>query len=272
MSQHDYVIANASGATVRADLNSLFQAMLSQNSGTSAPSTTASGMFWLDTTGGAPYTLKVRDAGNNHWLTVASITDPGSDGNLSMAAIEGSAVLSTGESGGTKFLREDGDGSCSWQSAGGGAGTVLQVTYHSTSETNALTTSYVNYWENSITLKSASSDVILIQNFQSDMADGAAFGVKIYRNSSATVTPSHTAVWTKNLADSTGPHTFNQVGASIKNVSSVTAKDTLSGFSVGNTLYYGFFARKYASTGGSVPGGDPVEDGFLSLILMEVQK
>ena len=28
---------------------------------------------------------------------------------------EGTAVLSTGESGGTKFLREDGDGSCSWQ-------------------------------------------------------------------------------------------------------------------------------------------------------------
>ena len=28
---------------------------------------------------------------------------------------EGTAVLSTGEGGGTKFLREDGDGSCSWQ-------------------------------------------------------------------------------------------------------------------------------------------------------------
>ena len=29
---------------------------------------------------------------------------------------EGTAIISTGESGGTKFLREDGDGSCSWQS------------------------------------------------------------------------------------------------------------------------------------------------------------
>ena len=82
MSQHDYVIANASGATVRADLNSLFQAMLSQNSGTSEPSTTSAGMFWLDTTGGAPYTLKIRDAGNNHWLTVFSVPDPGSDGTV----------------------------------------------------------------------------------------------------------------------------------------------------------------------------------------------
>ena len=29
--------------------------------------------------------------------------------------VEGTSVISTGESGGTKFLREDGDGTCSWQ-------------------------------------------------------------------------------------------------------------------------------------------------------------
>ena len=115
MAQHDYVIDNASGATVRADINSALSAIQTLNSGTSAPSSTAAGMLWLDTTGGAPYALKIRDAGNNHWLTIGSVTDPGADGNLSVAAIEGSAVLSTGESGGTKFLREDGDGSCSFQ-------------------------------------------------------------------------------------------------------------------------------------------------------------
>lgn len=32
---------------------------------------------------------------------------------------EGTAILSTGEVGGTKFLREDGDGTCSWQTASG---------------------------------------------------------------------------------------------------------------------------------------------------------
>jgi hypothetical protein len=80
------VIANDSGASVRADLNSLFQAILSQNSGTSAPSSTSAGTIWLDTTGGAPYTLKIRDAGNNHWLTIASVTDPGSDGNIETSA------------------------------------------------------------------------------------------------------------------------------------------------------------------------------------------
>ena len=31
------------------------------------------------------------------------------------SGVEGTAVASTGETGGTKFLREDGDGTCSWQ-------------------------------------------------------------------------------------------------------------------------------------------------------------
>ena len=36
---------------------------------------------------------------------------------------EGTAVKSTGENGATKFLREDGDGTCSWQTPAGGAAT-----------------------------------------------------------------------------------------------------------------------------------------------------
>ena len=98
MAQHDYVIDNASGATVRADINSALSAIQTLNSGTSAPSSTAAGMLWLDTTGGAPYALKVRDAGNNHWLTLASVTDPGSDGNIETSAtikgtIDSSAIF-----------------------------------------------------------------------------------------------------------------------------------------------------------------------------------
>ena len=38
--------------------------------------------------------------------------------------IEGTDVLSTGEAGGSKFLREDGDGTCSWQTPAGGGGSV----------------------------------------------------------------------------------------------------------------------------------------------------
>jgi len=49
---------------------------------------------------------------------------------MSAPTTEGTAVLSTGESGGTKFLREDGDGTCSWQTPSGGGGgdfLVMQV-------------------------------------------------------------------------------------------------------------------------------------------------
>ena len=95
MAQHDYVISNASGATVRADINSALSAIQTLNSGTSAPSSTAAGMLWLDTTGGAPYALKVRDAGNNHWLTLASVTDPGSDGNIETSATIKGAIDSS---------------------------------------------------------------------------------------------------------------------------------------------------------------------------------
>lgn len=63
----------------------------------------------------------------NKTLTSPTLTTPvlgtPSSGNLSNctgAVVEGTAVLSTGEVGGTKFLREDGDGTCSWQTIAGG--------------------------------------------------------------------------------------------------------------------------------------------------------
>lgn len=41
-------------------------------------------------------------------------------GTPSAGSVEGTGVLSTGETGGTKYLREDGDGTCSWQDVPGG--------------------------------------------------------------------------------------------------------------------------------------------------------
>ena len=45
-----------------------------------------------------------------------AITTDESEMNLLDGGYEGTAVVSTGESAGTKFLREDGDTTCSWQS------------------------------------------------------------------------------------------------------------------------------------------------------------
>ena len=44
MATHDYVIDNSTGANVRSDLNNVLQAILTNNSSSSAPSTTAAYM------------------------------------------------------------------------------------------------------------------------------------------------------------------------------------------------------------------------------------
>lgn len=71
MSQNDMVIANADGATVRADLSAALQALVGQNSGATAPSTTYPFMFWFDT---ANSLLKIRNSADSAWVTVASLS------------------------------------------------------------------------------------------------------------------------------------------------------------------------------------------------------
>lgn len=71
MSQHDYAISNASGATVRADINALAEAIATNNSGASGPSVTFPYMFWMDTTNSL---LKIRNGANSAWITVATIS------------------------------------------------------------------------------------------------------------------------------------------------------------------------------------------------------
>lgn len=69
MSQNDMSIANASGATVRADINSALQALASQNSGSSAPSTTYANQWWHDDTNDI---MKIRDEANANWINAFS--------------------------------------------------------------------------------------------------------------------------------------------------------------------------------------------------------
>ena len=67
MAQHDYVINNDSGANVRADINNALLAISSNNSGSSAPSTTYAYEWFLDTSNNL---LKIRNAANNAYITV----------------------------------------------------------------------------------------------------------------------------------------------------------------------------------------------------------
>ena len=50
MAQHDYDIANGTGAAVRADLNNVLDAIVSNNSGATSPGTTFAFQWWADTT------------------------------------------------------------------------------------------------------------------------------------------------------------------------------------------------------------------------------
>tara|TARA_R100001126_G_scaffold101682_1_gene83054 strand:- start:314 stop:2257 length:1944 start_codon:yes stop_codon:yes gene_type:complete len=76
MATHDYVIDNASGSAVRTDLNNVFQAILTNNSSGSAPSTTAAYMFWADTSNNV---LKIRNSGNSDWVELFQL-----DGTLTL--------------------------------------------------------------------------------------------------------------------------------------------------------------------------------------------
>jgi hypothetical protein len=78
MAQHDYVIDNAPGVAVRADINSVLQAIVTNNSAATEPATKYPNMWWYDTSTGL---LKRRNNANDAWVTVGlEAADP--DGAL----------------------------------------------------------------------------------------------------------------------------------------------------------------------------------------------
>jgi len=82
MAQHDYVIDNSTGANVRADINSVLQAIASNNSGSSDPSTTVASQFFADTSAGI---MKLRNTSNNGFVklfTLAGGVDVDGDSNF----------------------------------------------------------------------------------------------------------------------------------------------------------------------------------------------
>lgn len=82
MSQEDYVLANQTGANFRSDLNNQLLAIVSQNSGATAPATTYAFQLWMDTTTGL---LKIRNAANSAWVTIGTAAST----NLGLAALGG---------------------------------------------------------------------------------------------------------------------------------------------------------------------------------------
>jgi len=68
--QHDYQIDNSTGANVRADINGALSAIATNNSGSSAPSTTFASQFFADTSAGQ---LKLRNTSNNGYVSLFTL-------------------------------------------------------------------------------------------------------------------------------------------------------------------------------------------------------
>ncbi len=96
----DYNIANASGASVRSDMNAVFDAIKTLNSGGSDPTNPEAFMPYVDT--GDSNNFKIRNAANNGFTTVGSVDSP----NLGLLPVAGGTM--TGQ-----LLTDDSSGASS---------------------------------------------------------------------------------------------------------------------------------------------------------------
>lgn len=72
MANHDYVIDNQSAPAFRTDLNNALSAIVSNNSGATAPATTYANMTWYDT---ATNQIKKRNEANSAWIVLGTIDE-----------------------------------------------------------------------------------------------------------------------------------------------------------------------------------------------------
>jgi hypothetical protein len=98
MAQADQTVQNATFPTVRADINNNLAALFTDSSGATAPSVTVAFQDWIDTSGTDPV-WKKRNAANNAWITLGTITG-------SAIAFEGTLPSQSGNSG--EYLKTNG--------------------------------------------------------------------------------------------------------------------------------------------------------------------
>ena len=91
MAQHDYNIANQSGAGFRSDLNNALSAIASTNSGDTSPTTTFANQLWIDT---ANNVLKIRNEGNSAWITTGISIAADNTFNIDGGTVNGVTALS----------------------------------------------------------------------------------------------------------------------------------------------------------------------------------
>jgi len=107
MAQHDYVIANQGFPAFRADLNSALAAIVSNNSGSSVPSTTYAYQLWYDTGNNQ---WKMRNADNDAFITLATFNQTNDTVNFLDSTISTPLEVTGSSSAGAEIrLPEDTD-------------------------------------------------------------------------------------------------------------------------------------------------------------------
>lgn len=91
MAQHDYSIANQTASSARTDINNVLSAIVSNNSGASAPSTTYANQWWYDT---ATNKLKFRNEANTAWVEIGEINQTSNtfSGGMPSGAVQAFAM------------------------------------------------------------------------------------------------------------------------------------------------------------------------------------
>jgi hypothetical protein len=89
MAQHDYIIDNQTFPNTRADINNALAAVVSQNSGATAPTTTYAYQIWYDTTTDK---LKIRNANDDAWIDLFSLNQTT---DAASVIIDGIAIAKT---------------------------------------------------------------------------------------------------------------------------------------------------------------------------------
>ena len=118
-------------------------------------------------------------AGQTGTVTLSN-TDISGLGSLATADdVEGTAVLSTGETGGVKFLREDGDGTCSWQTPSADVQTPLNLALRGTE--NPHIGAYPNQPFNA--LENSAQSVMVVTNSAGELDFLVPDGGNIFLNS-----------------------------------------------------------------------------------------
>ena len=89
MSQHDGTISNASGATVRADIQAAIQAALSTSKGPSAPTTPYAGQLWIDDNTPSATTWTIFSYDGADWISLGTINTTTNVFTATVAAMVG---------------------------------------------------------------------------------------------------------------------------------------------------------------------------------------